>query len=113
MNFEMFWDILKNELGKEKKFKTLVRKNEFTAKFQYNKNREAHIIIIVNSERNVERREFEGVWDNSKACLRKTRFENIKELESYTRQDGKLGKSTHVSYIASLIDHIVKDENMV
>lgn len=108
----MFWNILKKELGKERKFKTLARNNEFTAKFQYNENREAHVTITVNSERNVERREFEGVWDNSKIRLRKTRFENIKELESYTRQDGKEGKSPHVSYITSLINYIVKDENM-
>lgn len=112
MNFKMFWNILKNELGKEKEFKTLARKKKFTAKFQYNNNREAHIIITVNSKRTVERREFKGVWDNSKTHLRKTRFKNIKELKSYTRQDGKLGKSVHVSYISSLIDHIVKDENM-
>jgi hypothetical protein len=61
----------------------------------------------------IQSNEFEGVWDNVKGRSHETRFLNEKRrLEPYPKKKGGIGKSMHVSYITTLIDHVVKDQDM-
>ncbi len=116
MNFKEFWKKLLDELQQEKGFKTLKRKKNFNAHFEHN----AHGIpvIIIMTETGAPRgstrsNEFEGVWNNAKGNSRETRFINDKRrLEPYLNKNGGISRSMQVSYIVTLIDYVVQDQDM-
>lgn len=115
MIFNEFWTLLQDELSHEQEFATLKQGKKFKARFEINTNEEK--VVIITTEHSGTQRgpisynEFEGTWNNVKDSVsRETRFVNFDR--SYTRKDGKTGKSIQNSYIAKLIDHIVKDHSM-
>ncbi len=116
MNFSEFWKKLQLELKQEIEFKTLKQNNKFKAQFDCNKKGDLFVRVILKLGQprgQIPFNEFEGVWDNAKTFSHETRFVNKGgRLESYTRQDGESGKTVHVSYIAALINHVVKNQKM-
>ena len=63
--------------------------------------------------RGIPRNEFEGVWNNVKKYSPETRFINKdNRLESFTNKNGSDGKSFQISYITTLVKHIVQDQEM-
>jgi len=116
MNFQQFWNILQTELKQEKEFKTLKQKKKFTAVFEHNASGVPVVKIITEAGQPrgpIQSNEFEGVWDNAKGRSRETRFLNEnRRLEPYQKKKGGMGKSMQVSYITTLIDFVVKEQNM-
>ena len=116
MNFQEFWAKLRVELKEFKEFKTLKHGKEFKARFERNKKGDLFVQVTPNLGKprgRIPINEFEGMWDTAKNRSRETRFVNKDGLDEYTRQDGETGNTVHVSYIAAMIDYIVKDSNMV
>lgn len=116
MNFQEFWDELQVELKQDQEFKTIKQNKKFKACFDYNKKGDlfVHVTLKIGEPRGqIPINEFEGLWNNAKPHSRETRWINKGgRLESYTRQDGEIGKTVHTAYIIALIKHIVKNEDM-
>jgi len=116
MNFKECWKKLQHELKQEKEFRTLKQKKKFSAHFE--QNRHGVPILKIITEAGVPRgpiqtNEFEGVWDNAKGRSRETRFLNENgRLELYPKKKGGMGKSMQISYIVTLIDYVVQDQDM-
>ena len=116
MDFGKFWKKLQLELKQEIQFKTLKQNKKFKARFGHNK--KGDLFVRVRLEHGKPRgqipfNEFEGIWDTAKVSPPETRFVNKGGcLKAYTKQDGEIGKTVHVSYITALIDYIVKDQGM-
>ena len=115
MNFQEFWTELQVELKDYKEFKTLAQHKEFKARFERNKKGDLFVQVTLKlgePRGQIPFNEFEGIWDTAKSRSRENRFVNKDGIEEYTRQDGEIGRTVHVSYITAMIDHIVKDSNM-
>ena len=115
MNFQQFWKKLEIELKDKNNFKTTSQEKKFTAKIQYDEDKESIILITPESQsdRGVTYREFEGVWNNIKSIDKENRFINKDgRLNRYTRKDGMDGKTINLSYIIALIYHIVQNQDM-
>ncbi len=116
MKFQEFWKELQVELRKDKEFKTLKQNKKFKACFDHNKKGDlfVHVTLTLGEPRGqIPFNEFEGIWDNVKRYSRETRFVNKSgRLESYIKQNGETGKTVHVPYIITLIDHVLKNQNM-
>lgn len=116
MNFKEFWKILQNELKQEKKFKTLKQKKRFSAYFECSKRGIPVLRIITDAGEPrgpISSNEFEGVWDNAKGRSREMRFVNEKRrLEPYPKKKSGMGKSMQVSYITTLIDYVVQNQDL-
>ncbi len=115
MIFNEFWTLLQDELSHEQEFATLKQGKKFKARFEINTNEEK--VVIITPEHSGTQRgaipynEFEGIWNNVKDNVsREDRFVNPNT--SYTTKDAKISNSIQVSYITTLIDHIVKDQSM-
>ena len=115
MNFQEFWTELQVELKEYKEFKTLKQGKEFKARFERNKKGDLFVQVTLKlgePRGQIPFNEFEGIWDTAKNRSRENRFVNKGGLEEYTKQDGEIGKTVHVSYIAAIINHVVKDCDM-
>ena len=116
MNFKEFWKKLQNELNQEKEFETLKQKKKFSAHFEQNRHGVPVLKIITETGKPrgpIQSNEFEGVWDNAKGRSRETRFLNEgRRLKPYPTKNGGVGKSMQVSYIVTLVDYIVQNQDM-
>ena len=116
MNFKECWKKLQHELKQEKEFRTLKQKKKFTAYFETNTRGISAVRIITETgapRGPIQSNEFEGVWDNAKGHSRETRFLNEgRRLEPYSTKKGGMGKSMQVSYITTLIDYVVQNQDM-
>jgi len=117
MNFDEFWKQLQTKLKHEKEFRTLKQRKKFTASFEISTRGIPAVRIITEegaSRGPIQSNEFQGVWDNAKGYSRETRFLNKgRRLEPYLTKNKGMGKSMQVSYITTLIDYVVKDQNMI
>lgn len=116
MNFKEFWKILQVELRHDKEFLTLKQNKKFKAYLERKVNGELAVRVIPESGKprgQISYNEFEGIWDNSKGLTHEMRFVNRhRRLESYQTKKGEVGKSKNVSYIITLIEHVVKSEKI-
>ncbi len=117
MNFEQFWKKLQLELKQEKEFTTLKQNKKFKVRLGYVEDKLVVLITPHDSQiqrGRIPRNEFEGIWNNAKIYSPETRFVNKnKRLESFTNKNGTKGKSMQVSYIVTLIKHIVRNQEMI
>ena len=102
MNFQQFWKKLFVELKQNKKFKTLKRSKLFDADIiDYQT-----IIITPNhtkKPRKIKINEFQGMWNIMKNDIRSERYINSKK---------RYYSFWSSSYISTLIDYVVKGQNM-
>ena len=116
MDFDEFRKELQSELKQKVNLKTLKQNKKFSACFEHNKKGDLFVRVMLEYGKprgQIPLNEFKGIWDTAKVSSHETRFVNKGGcLEAYTKQDGGIGKTVHVSYITALIDYIVKDQSM-
>ena len=103
------------ELVHEQEFTTMKLHRKFSAGLVHDRQGTPYVFVITENgkQRGIWRREFEGVWNNAKPYDLDTRFLNKGlRLEPYEREGGGLGKTINVSYIITLIHHIIQEQDM-